>query len=74
MMASEDTIVTCANCDKGEESSGVRHVIWSSIATESVKLHIVPYTKGMQDKRAAEFCSKSINLLKVVQSAFFPYH
>ena len=59
-------------------SKHVLHVIWSSIAIEIAKLHIVPYTKrharNVLPNYMMRFCSKSLHLVKIVQFAFFPCH
>ena len=82
MATEEGTITTCGNCSKGEGalviSKHVRHVIWSSIAIEIAKLHIVPYTKRYARNVLLSYTmklySKSIRLVKIVQFAINLYH
>ena len=81
MNDTDTTATTCANCGKGVKralvtSEHVRHVIWSNIAIEIAKLHIVPYTKrharNEQLIYMMKHCSKILRLVKIDQFASLP--
>ena len=82
LMNNADTITNCANCGKGEESTGD---LKSCAACKSVKycnrecqLHIVPYTKrharNVLQNYMMKLYSKIIHLGKIVQYAFNHCH